>query len=61
MGAGIAATNADLLVERIRVLRGVLDAWLVELEAGGGPDGERLAGRLAEARRLLQGMDEGPR
>jgi prephenate dehydrogenase len=60
MGAGIAATNADLLAERIRALRGVLDAWLVELEMGAGPDAERLAGRLGQARRLLEGMDEAP-
>jgi prephenate dehydrogenase len=58
MGAGIAATNADFLAERIRALRGVLDAWLVELEIGGGPDADRLAVRLADARRLVEAMDE---
>jgi prephenate dehydrogenase len=61
MGAGMAATNADLLAERVRALRGVLDAWLVELEVGTGPDADRLAARLGAAKRHLEGMDDGPR
>ncbi|MDQ6794075.1 MAG: prephenate dehydrogenase/arogenate dehydrogenase family protein, partial [Chloroflexota bacterium] len=64
MGAGIAATNADLLAGRIRALRDELDAWLAELERSGGPDPARLAARFAAARRLAgdksgQGSDDG--
>jgi prephenate dehydrogenase len=72
MGAGIAATNADLLASRIRGLREELDAWLTELERPGGPDPARLQARFAAARRLVggepdqwshepgQGSDDGP-
>jgi prephenate dehydrogenase len=55
MGAGIAATNADLLADRIRAMTAVLDAWLAELEGAGGPDAPRLEARFAAARRLLGG------
>jgi len=65
MGAGIAATNADLLAKRIRSLRDELDAWLADLERPGGPDPDQLAARFAAARRLAggepgQGSDDGP-
>ena len=64
MGAGIAATNADLLASGIRALRDELDGWLAELERPGGPDPVRLAARFAAARRLAgagpgQGSDDG--
>jgi prephenate dehydrogenase len=54
MGAGIAATNAGPIADRIRDLREVLDDWLAELERPGGPDERRLAARLAAARRRLE-------
>ena len=38
MGAGIAATNAPALADRIRDVRAVLDAWLDDLERPDGPD-----------------------
>jgi len=58
MGAGIAATNAQPLAERIRALRVALDGWLLELERDGGPDPDRLEARLRAARRRLE-SDEG--
>jgi prephenate dehydrogenase len=33
MGTGIVATNGDLVAERLRELRGVIDLWLQRLEA----------------------------
>jgi prephenate dehydrogenase len=53
MGAGILATNARSIAERLRALRAVVDEWLAELERSGGPDPERLAGRLRAARDRL--------
>ncbi|HEY3187539.1 MAG TPA: prephenate dehydrogenase/arogenate dehydrogenase family protein [Solirubrobacteraceae bacterium] len=53
MGAGIVATNADFVAERIRAARAALDAWLVDLEREGGPDAAQVEARLAAARRLL--------
>lgn len=53
MGAGIAATNAPALADRLRALRAVLDAWQAELEAPGGPDAEAIETRLRAARALL--------
>jgi prephenate dehydrogenase len=55
MGAGIAATNADLLADRLRSMRAVLDSWLAELERQGGPDAQQLEERFSAARRLLGG------
>jgi prephenate dehydrogenase len=52
MGAGIAATNAELIAARLRDLRDVLDEWLAELE-GGDPDPVRLEQRFAAARAAL--------
>ena len=54
MGAGIAATNAGELAERIRAIRTVLDEWLAELEQPGGADERRLAQRLRAARSALE-------
>jgi prephenate dehydrogenase len=53
MGAGILATNADHVAERLRVLRDVLDGWIAALEAD-EPDVEALRGRLATARDALE-------
>ena len=55
MGAAIVATNAPGLAARVRDLRDVLDAWLVELERTDGPDEAAVARRLAAARALLDG------
>jgi prephenate dehydrogenase len=55
MGAGIVATNADLIAGAIRATRAALDAWLADLERSGGPDAAQLEARFAAARRLLDG------
>jgi prephenate dehydrogenase len=55
MGAGIVATNADLIAGSIRATRVALDAWLADLERSGGPDVAQLEARFAAARRLLDG------
>jgi prephenate dehydrogenase len=60
MGGGIAATNADLLADRLRAMTAVLDTWLAELDREGGPDAQRLEARFAAARRLL-GAEAGER
>ena len=57
MGAGIAATNAAALATRIRDVRAVLDAWLAELEAPGGPDESAIADRLRAAREQLERLE----
>jgi prephenate dehydrogenase len=54
MGAGIAATNAVALAARIRAVQAVLDGWLAELERPDGPDEQRLAERLRDARTQLE-------
>lgn len=54
MGAGIIATNAPAIADRLRDLRDVLDAWQAELERDGGPDAEAVAARLAAAARRLE-------
>jgi prephenate dehydrogenase len=59
MGAGIAATNADMLAGRIRAIRDALGGWLEELERRGGPDATRLAARF-EAVRAVLAADEPP-
>lgn len=59
MGAGIAATNADMLAGRIRALRAALGGWLEELERRGGPDATRLEARF-EAVRAALAADEPP-
>jgi prephenate dehydrogenase len=53
MGAGILATNAAETAARLRALRDVIDRWLADLEAPGGPDAERLRRRLQAARERL--------
>ena len=55
MGAGILATNADAVAERVRRLRDNLDDWLAELERDGGPDADALRARFAAARTRLEG------
>jgi prephenate dehydrogenase len=59
MGAGIAATNQDLLADRVRALRAALGGWLEELERRGGPDPESLEARFAAVRSVLA-ADEPP-
>jgi prephenate dehydrogenase len=54
MGAGIGATNAKALAERLRDVRAVLDAWLADLEGPDGPDVDALADRLRAARERLE-------
>ena len=54
MGAGIAATNAPALAARIRSVQAVLDGWLADLEAAGGPDERSLAERLRAVRARLE-------
>jgi hypothetical protein len=53
MGAAIAATNGPAIAARLRDLRAVLDGWLAELEASGGPDEAAMAARFAAARAVL--------
>ena len=57
MGAGIAATNAAALADRIRDLQAVLDGWLRDLEASGGLDAAAIKARLAAARGRLAELD----
>src|SRR5262245_16010598 len=56
MGAGIAATNAPAIAERIQAMIHVLEGWLGDLEKVGGPDPEELAARLRSARERLESM-----
>jgi prephenate dehydrogenase len=54
MGAGILATNADAVADRLRAARRSIDAWLAMLETGGqGPDAGLLRTRLEAAREAL--------
>jgi prephenate dehydrogenase len=60
MGAGIAATNAGPLTERLRAVAMRLDEWIALLEAdadGGLPDEAALRARLGSARARLEGRD----
>jgi prephenate dehydrogenase len=59
MGAGIAATNEDMLAHRVRALRAALGGWLEELERRGGPDPASLEARFAAVRAALA-ADEPP-
>lgn len=55
MGAGILATNAGPVAERLRALRGVLDAWIELLEPGlREPDMGSLRGQLQLAREAME-------
>ena len=56
MGAGIIATNAPAIADRVRELVAALDAWLTELERPGGPDAGEIADRLRTARERLEAM-----
>jgi prephenate dehydrogenase len=52
MGAGILATNAEAVRERLQALRATLDEWIAELD-GRSPDPAPLRGRLQRARAAL--------
>jgi prephenate dehydrogenase len=54
MGAGIAATNAAALAERLRGLQATLESWRDALERPGGPDEPAIRARLAAARSRLE-------
>ena len=54
MGAGILATNAGSVAERLRALRDAIDTWLDLLDAGDeGVDAGKVRDRLEAARRAL--------
>jgi prephenate dehydrogenase len=54
MGAGILATNAAEVADRLRAMRAALDGWLELLDAANGePDPDVLRARLAAARDAL--------
>ena len=53
MGAGILATNAGPVRDRLVGLRAVLDAWIAELD-GDAPDAAPLRARLEQARAVLE-------
>lgn len=57
MGAGILATNAPSVADRLRALQVVLDEWLAELSAA-EPDPDGLGRRLAAARELARPDDD---
>ena len=55
MGAGIVATNAGPVTERLRALRGVLDSWIELLDAPGEPpDAGVIREHLDAAREALE-------
>ena len=55
MGAGILATNAAAVRDRLRDLREILDTWIEQLDPGlGGGDAGELWGRLQAARDALE-------
>ncbi len=55
MGAGILATNAGPVAERLLALRAAIDAWLELLDAGGGSvNAGEIRDRLEAARRALE-------
>jgi hypothetical protein len=54
MGAEILASNAEAVAAVLHEYRERIDDWLRLLEAPGGPDGELLQARLAEARSRLE-------
>lgn len=60
MGAGILATNAGPVAERLRALQGALHAWLELLSAGNGSvDAGEVRDRLDAARGALEGEPPG--
>jgi len=54
MGAGIAVTNADALVQQLRAIEATLASWRGELERPGGPDESSIRERLAATRTRLE-------
>jgi prephenate dehydrogenase len=55
MGAGILATNAAAVAERLRALGSAIDRWLELLDTGGsGVDAGEIRDRLEAARRALE-------
>jgi prephenate dehydrogenase len=54
MGAGIAATNAAAIVERLRELQATLESWRAALEEEGGPHEGAIQTRLAAVRARLE-------
>jgi prephenate dehydrogenase len=54
MGAGIAVTNGEALVEQLRALETTLARWREELERPGGPDEPSIRKRLAATRARLE-------
>jgi prephenate dehydrogenase len=54
MGAGIATTNAEALLERLDDLMAALEAWRSLLAAAEGPDEAAIRARLESARRRLE-------
>ena len=54
MGAGILATNAPAVLDRLRAIRGALDGWIEQLEGDAGDAG--LRDRLESVRQSL--LDE---
>lgn len=55
MGAGILATNAGPIIERLRALRGEIDTWIELLDVPGkGPEAGDLRGHLGAARDALE-------
>jgi prephenate dehydrogenase len=58
MGAGIVATNAPAIAADLRRLRQVLDGWIEDLEAAGGPEPAAIRTRLARARAALPEVAE---
>jgi prephenate dehydrogenase len=53
MGAGILATNAAAVADRLRDLRAVLDGWIEALDRAGDADAAAFRGRLDTARRAI--------
>lgn len=59
MGAGILATNAAEIAERLRAMRAALDGWLELLDAANdGPDPEAIRARLVAARDALPAVGD---
>jgi len=50
MGAGILATNAAPVADRLRHMRDALDLWIAQLEEEAAVDADALRSRLAAAR-----------
>jgi prephenate dehydrogenase len=56
MGGGIAVTNGPALAARIRAYIAILESWVADLEAEGGPDRDAIERRLRSARARLESM-----